>query len=378
MSKGEASAPSGPVEIRVVRKGELRAPDFHAGFDDPERVVAFRPGHLDTLVGNPHSDNDDDPAQILAIQSNTVLGRIDLYKSRATLAGERLNILWGSCWTVPERFRSTMAGLKVFMKWMSLIPPTGAAAVVGVSQVALPIYLKLGWTAVPMPRRILLRRSRAVVDRYIGFAPARPIARVALDVGLGASAWLASRGRPASDLTISVESTPPDDLAELFTHRAAFDGVVTEQSPERMRWLLEGGFGVEPRAERSLIVARSRDGRPAAYALTRVRLFETATHRQFKNVRIGGVLASWGVDPETHAEIYKEGVRRVLAAGTDAVDLSSHDASLTDRYRALGAVGAGELAFLFKPGRESPLADERFKAASSWRVSPSDGDNFFP
>ncbi|MBA2707335.1 MAG: hypothetical protein H0U59_05980, partial [Gemmatimonadaceae bacterium] len=196
------------VTLHVVRKSDLRgAAPSH--WNDPHNLGAFTPEKRSALLSNPLSRGDDDPVQILGFQDNTVIGKIDLIAGELLVSGKPIPVFWTSAYFVPEENRHTLVGVMIVLKMHQL---HHAIAACGVSQMALPIFQKLKWLDFTQPRFMLIRRSRAVVEKYLGTGAAGKVASKVVDAGLvlhraAVHVWtyLITRG-------LSVEAAVPPEL----------------------------------------------------------------------------------------------------------------------------------------------------------------------
>ena len=158
------------VVIQVIRKGELRSAGPAAASDS---FAVLSPQKRRALLENPLSDSDDDAVQFLGVRGGRAAGRLDAIVGRFDVceAGMRaapstaVPCLWASYLYVPPEHRNTLLGVTLVLK---LQQSHANVAVCGVAQVVLPLYQKLRWRDFEMPGYILLRRSRSVVERYVG------------------------------------------------------------------------------------------------------------------------------------------------------------------------------------------------------------------
>jgi len=371
------------VNIVVVKHGELRERACPSGLIDPHAILDPEPAHRAALLSNPLCTSDDDPVQVLAVAGQTIAGRIDVIPGIIRLAqpdGTRadIRVLWGSSWFVPPEFRNTMAALMIIMKWQALWP---AAAVVGISQMALPIYEKLKWVNVPMSRSVLICKSRPVVERYIGAGALGAVARIGADVGLfahGVALKMWRRG-PRSRLKVVPLQLAPQAWDEPLARISDSPTAGVARSTAWTNWLLSNTFGGNSIARTGLFAVRDGDGRDLACFIVKDRLYETATARQFRNLHLG-TLIDWAIFDElriSELDVVALAAGELRRRGVDAIEVCSTNEALGASLRRVGFVGAGQLAFMFRSPPKGPLGRDDLKTASAWRVRPSDGDNFF-
>ncbi|MGH8628519.1 MAG: hypothetical protein ACREYC_25725 [Gammaproteobacteria bacterium] len=360
------------VTLQVVRKGEISA---IPAWDDPYGLARLTPQKRSALLNNPLSRSEDDPAQILGLLANKVIGRIDLIPGELLVNGQTVPMLWPGAYDVPEEHRRTLVGVMIVLKMMSLHHTIG---VCGVSQMALPIFQKLNWLAFTQPRYLLLRRSRSVVERYVGTGAAAALVIKAADAALLAHEvalrnWTAIKGKNLRLHEVSEMSSNMD--AEL---RHFPQPVGIYRSAAWFNWLLRENFEDDPTRRKGLFYVSTQDGRMVGYFFLRMRLFEQASHRGFKHVLLGS-LHDWMSFDRDHLTDYQIAMLATLELeswGADAVEICTDNSDLQRSLKRTGFFRLGQLHTFFCCGKVSPIA-EKFKEQSDWRLRPADGVNFF-
>lgn len=352
---------------------------------DPQNLATFSPERKRAFLSNPLSTSADDPVQLVAVKDGQVIGKMDLIAGEATLDAKPIPVLWASSLYVPPEHRKSMAGALLVMKMHSVHP---TCAVCGVSAAALPIYEKLKWIDVPMSRFIWLRKSRTVVDRYVGNALVRPIARVTADAGLlvqrAALRLLAGvRGR---DVQIERVRELPIESGGAIAERLK-SGLAFHRSKSWVDW--EASHVLDPAsgsAVRDLAVVRDRGGALLGYFLTKCRHYDIATQRQLRDLTLASVQDWMTFDerrlPERSLVLLAArhaASLRLPGSGRspDAVEVCTREASLKSMLRGAGFAPAGQLHLLYRAGPLSPLAKLTDADRASWRLKPAEGDNFF-
>lgn len=370
------------ITIRIITRRELAERSVPEGLDDPYAVLDTEPDHRATLLANPLSCEPGDPVRILAVSGRTIAGRIDLIPGRIVLlkadgTADFVPVLWGSSWYVPPEFRKTLAAVMIIMRWQALWP---AAAVVGVSRMALPMYEKLKWTSVPMHRSVLLFRSRAIVERYAGTGFWARTVRCVADFGLRMLNAVHRLWRPsARRLRVERIDRAPEHWGPLLARCGRDHPASTVRSVEWLNWLLGNTFGGRLKARTGLFAVRESSGRDMGYFLIKDRLYESATAREFKNLQLGTV-SDWATfEPERlqPLDLIALAVRELRRLRIDAAEVCSNDQALHRRLRRVGFIGAGQLAFLFRSPPGGPLGADALRSETAWSVRPADGDNFF-
>jgi hypothetical protein len=249
--------------------------------------------------------------------------------------------------------------------------------VCGVSQMALPLYQKLKWRDFAMPRHILLRRSRAIVERYVGrrrflIPPLRVLADAALIVHRSLSG--VARALRTSGLHVEPMNRATAELDESLDRQRS--GIATHRSADFINWLLDHSFETDPRNRKGLFYVRGRDGRLAGYFLGKMKFYETATHRGFKNLRLGSLQAFRIFEPSVVSPqaLIHLSVGEISKWDPDAIEVCLPPDFRHVRLRRWGFAPVGALHLLVKCAGNDRLATAK---EEDWTIRPSDSDNFF-
>ncbi len=368
------------VGVVVRRLGELGDP---AGLDDPDGIVPFSEEKLAAFRGNPLRGGDDDPAQLLAVVGERVVGRVDVFRGEVTAWGNPVRILWGSALHVVPEFRTTGAGAMLVARMSSLGVPVGGC---GFSQAAIPVYRALRWTSFELPRWILLRHSRPVVERVLSgvVGPgARTGARAlaaAVDPALAAYAALRRRGACVRDgLVVREVEQLPTELDE----QLGADGapIATHRSSGQLQWLIRASFGARGKGEpkRRLFLVNGESGAVAAYFVVKCARYERASRHGFRDLSLGS-LQDWfifdrsAVDMQSIVFLAADVLSR---ANVDAFEVCESEPEIGAVARRLGLRRAGSTHFMFRAPHGSPLADPAAQRRESWRITAAEGDSIF-
>jgi hypothetical protein len=362
------------TSLHVISRAEFARGDHLARWHDPDGIVALSPPKRATLLANPLARGDDDPVQIIGTRGRRVIGRLDLLSGRLVVDGEPVDCLWGSALYVPESQRDSLMGVQLVLKMQALHHTVASC---GISRLAYPLFAKLKWLDVAMPRYVLVRRSRAVLERRLPGSVGRAAAPVADAALLGQrgllSAWraLTARGLRCEE----AEELPTEAGAAL---RELGADVATYRSPEWVSWLRANAFDAEPPSRRALFLVRDRD-RPIAYFLVKARLYEEASGEGYRNLYLGS-LGDWAVLEEGAIDLRRIvlfAVAELSKWGVDAVEVCVPPDEEVSSVHRLGFRRAGDLHLMVRASSRSPLADRARSNPGSWRVRPADGDNFF-
>ena len=362
--------------LHIFRRRDLRAGLRYDGLDDPDQIAPVPPVKARTLLGNPAAGDEDEPVQIVGTEDNRVIGRLDLVPGLVRVGGETQRIHWGSDFFVAPASRRSLMGVTLVMKSQQLCAAVGAS---GPSQAALPLYQKLKYIDLPLPRYIMLRRSRAVVEKFIGGGVGGTAVTALADAALATHRGVVSALRAARTRGLRVEKVDrmPERLDPLLAARP--QGAATYRSAAWVNWLLTHAFKEDPRNASSLYLVRDPRDEPVAYFMTKVRFHESATHRQFRNVLLGS-LQDWMIFEPSRVGLHQLvllAARELVAAGADAVEVCTDDPAARGTLRLLGFRRVGAMHMMVRPGPTSPLARPEFRDPAAWWIRPGDGDTFF-
>ena len=363
------------VSLHVIRRDELKTGRAYDRFHDPDRIAPMSPGALKTHLANPLASDDSEPVQILGTKGDLVIGRMDLLRGEILVEGAREPFFWGSNLFVPEQHRSTLMGVMLIMKSQSL----GHAGAFGPSQQATPVYQKLKWIDLVLRRNILLRHSRAVMEKYLKPPVLGRAAAPLVDIGLavhraGVGAWRITQGR--GGLRVRRADAMPAALDPLLARHD--EPVQCHRSSRWINWLLDNRFSDDPRNRQGLYLLES-NGSMVGYFLIKLRFYETATHRQFRNLLLGSIQDWMIFDAGTLSfpHLVSVAVRELGSLGADAVELNLPSEQCGRWLRLIGFLDVGPVHLLYKPAPRSALAKPEYSDWSKWWCRPGDGDNFF-
>lgn len=364
------------TRIEVVTRGMLRA----AGplpWRDPFSIASIAPEKRRAMLANPLLTDDSAPVQLLGVRGSDIIGRLDLIHGVMNAEGAETPIAWGSEWYVPPEHRGSLVGVSLILKQAQLYPNIGAS---GPSQMAVPVYQKLKWGDIPLARWILIRRSRSVVERYLGAGPHSKLAALLVDIGLSAhrAALRLLWGGVARRWTCErVERFGPE-IDPPLTHLAASAPVSGHRSSAWLNWLMSESFKTDPRSANIAHLIRDTSGKVAGLTISKVRFFPVATHRGFRNLLLGAVQEYASFDPAlSDLDLLRLAVLHLDRHGVDAIEVSSEDPEAGRMLRRVGFLRVGSWHMMFKGSPKSPLSRPELTRPGSWRTRPIDGDNFF-
>lgn len=363
--------------FHIIRRRDLKTASGDSQWDDPDAIASLSPSSLKAYLESPFAGDDDEPVQVIATQANRVVGRIDMLPSRIRVGDQSVKIMWGSNLYVPPDSRNTLTGVILILKAQGLHHTVGAF---GPSQAALPIYQKLKWSDRPIPRRILILRSRSVIEKYVGAGIHSKVIVAILDTmaatfrGFFTRPWTAMHTR---GLSAQKSELMPVDLDPFL--QAPTPGASMERSAGSINWWLTHAFKDDPRNANDLFLVRNNTDRVVAYFINKVRFHPSATHRGFKNLLLGS-LQDWRIFDEHAidlAGIIMLATRELSRRRVDAVEICTDDPRVRTLLKLFGFIGVGATHLLVKCSAASPLSQADLSDISKWSIYPGDGDNFF-
>lgn len=355
--------------IALVTKAEFRTDTTYSKWSDPSGVLKTHDARRQVMLNNPLSENESDPMQLVGLQGNEVIGTILVIPGRLLVEGQEHRFCWGSNFYVSPAGRASMIALKLVKEFQNLCETVG---ICGVSQSGYPIYTKFGWTDFQMPRHILLRRSRSVLEQKLGGKTAGRALAPAVDLALLAyNAWVLRSG---NDISAQVTETVPDEVAE----RVACDSdTFLPRSSAVLRWQTSGGIEASPRDRNLFLTVRAKND-VAGYALIKMRFLKVASAHGFKDVLLGS-LQDWRVfHPAliTYRDVVVSACRELTARGVDAVEVCGSNREEEGYLKAMRLPRIGEVHLMWRAAPGTALDDPRFRDRERWMIRVGDDDAF--
>ncbi|MGH8503217.1 MAG: hypothetical protein ACREVE_12235 [Gammaproteobacteria bacterium] len=364
-----------PLRLHVLTTADIVDADPYSRWDDPDGIAPLSPSKRTALLANPLLQGDREPMQIIGTRGSTIIGRMDL------IAGELLvrdrdqpvRMYWGSGLHVPAHARHTMMGIMLIMKAHGVCHTLGAH---GPSQVAALIYEKLRWAELSFTRYIMLRRSRAVVEKKLGAGNLGRMVASAVDAGFAVhrSVMRVASWRAAKLRCEPLSSMPPD-WDDHFAQRT--EPVRVHRSIKWISWVLNHSFVSDPRNRRMLFVVRNARNESLGYFIIKARFYESATHRGFRNLLLGSIMDWMIIEPralDLHT-LVQLAIDQLCRCGVDAIELCTSHTNLAGWLRRQGFVRIGAQRGFFRVVAPSPLADNIPFSSDAWWIRPGDADN---
>lgn len=364
------------LSFRLVTKSEVRAGRSDVAVDDPEHIAEISEEKRAAILTNPLGPGDADAVQILALQDERVIGRMDLIRGEIRKNDESCPVYWGSALAVPAAHRASGAGLFLILQAQSLHHTVGAS---GVSRDAYPIYQALRWTELQMLRWILPLSTRPIFDRYTGrLIPTRPLVKVS---DLALFLRNAIRRRIFGHRNGLVECQRVSRMGgELETALAVNSAPVScHRSVEWINWLLENQFSQSPDRVNALYYIYDRLGEAIGYFLVKVHRYPLLSKYDLPDVTLGSLMdwSAFGDQPLDLPLIVALATEELMKYGVDAIEVCATDETEGQFLKKLGFVRQDYLRLMLKTSKGSGLSDRRFHRREMWRITPADGDNFF-
>ncbi len=380
------------TQLHILRRSDIEANSWYANWERGVELAQPSPAKRAMMLANPFtlqtSAPAEEPMQIIGTKGYRIIGRIDLIAGRLLVADQVVPIAWGSQFFVPLEDRATMMGAMLLMKVQQLGFAAGAH---GPSQMAVPLYSKLKWNEIPLQRWIILRKSRSIIQRYLGLTPLAPVssvARVATDLGLVAHRGYVGLRRAAqtSGLRAIRVQAMPSELADTLESTQARSGELARgaRTIEWINWLLANHFGGDSHAETELrheralyLITRARSFEPIGYFLLKVKFFPIATHRRFPDLTLASLCdvgifepASCTVEAATHLAFQAAG-----ELNADALEVCDVPGVRKAFYQTLGFLPGGTMRLMVRGVPNTTLADPTWKDPAKWDIRLGDGEN---
>lgn len=247
---------------------------------------------------------------------------------------------------------------------------------VGMSQRAVKIHRLLGCCVFEYPRLVMLLKSRAVVEMKINNWLAKPIVKI-LDGCIWAYSQLVSFLGVVKTAGIKVVNVNADDKAQLSTlaQMTEVDGARFSEIHDArwFKWVLNNSFSKEGPAKAYLMFKKDL---PIGFFMVKERFHEQASHRGFKNVRLGSVI-EWGCLPGCETKLLWRIVLWVMKhrKKLDAVEFPAYEQFVQKFLRRLGwqHVGDANFCYRIRPGSSFKEPKEMDNPAN-WRLRAGMGD----
>ncbi len=359
------------TSIHHLTLADICGPANDLKFDDPHGICKIGPGRMAAFQTVPLDVMPRVAGQLVGVVDGRAVGSIMFFPGELVVDGQLQAMLWGSSLYVDPSSRNTLMGIMLIMELQRLFCVVGISHV---SSIVYPIYKKLGWMDMPMARYVLLRKSRSVLERFLGPGRQAALLRPVVDGALLIHrCFLEIWGRMAASGVYckQVESVPAS-MDRLLDEKVGAFGF--HRSSSWLNWMLGNSFDSDPRNTKRLYFVFDRRDNLIAYFVTKAKFYEEASHRGFTNVYLESLL-DWMIfdDSAVSEEIIWLMATNLLGAwGVDAVEICSNRTDAGAKLKPLGFRRTGEVNFLFTSDANGPVIEE--SQAPHWRLRQIDGD----
>lgn len=360
------------TEIHLVELQNTREGSIPFGIDDPYGICDIGANKRSAFEANPFNTDSRTAVQLVGTVDGKAVGGMMFFPGRIVLGGKPHDMHWCSTLYVVPEFRNSLLGILLIMEGQNRFHTLG---VCNVSIMAHPVFKKLGWVDMPLARYLLMRKSRSVLERFLGpgvrTALLRPVVDAALLLHRGIlRCWTGLKTRGV--YCRQVESMP-ESMDELLTETVGQYGCY--RSSNWMNWVLGSSFDTDPRNNKRLYFVVDRKENPLAYFVTRTKFYPQASHRGFKNVLLGSVLDWMVFDKSVLSDegLWLMATNLLSAQGVDAVDISTNSPEAARSLPRIGFRRMGQFNTLFVSDDEGPVIEEA--QIPQWRLRPIDGDS---
>lgn len=312
--------------------------------------------------------------QILATDAGRVIGRLDLVAAEIDGPAGPVPCFFGSALEVSNAARGRGVGTALLHEQESLRP---ASAACGPSRLSFPLYSKLGYTAIALPRYVLVRRTGPLLERWLGHGIGQRAAAFVADGAVASHQRLlrAARKRAARSLTSEAVDAWPHGLGLGRYDRDAF---AFHRSPAWLDWLVRESFLEPGDHRRGLYVVRDAAGTAVAYFLVKSRVYSGVTEWGFDRLDLGSLVDWGGLVPAAvrFDQLALLAIEALSAWDVGAIEVCVPPDVTASRLRRLGLVRVRAQHVMVRDTSGDPRL-QGSGDASRWRVRPGEGDYAF-
>lgn len=354
-----------PVQIK-----ELSLDELSCGMSE----VALK---VRALRNNPFADSGKTLGRIAGFFEGREIGGEYVFPLLLRTPHGEFSVLGGSTLNVDSEYRRTGFGMDLpELRWQK--SPSKVALGAALSQMALPVHQLLDYIVFPLPRNIMLWRSRVLVEMRLKGGLAKVVSFV-VDCGiwiysvlLGVVSKIALHGFRLEE----VKATDEKSLEDVATLIAEDTARYSEVHDVRwLKWHMTESFSDDGPARMAVV---GKKGNVVGFFMIKKRFHEQASHRGFRNVWLGSVI-EWQVKNGYGTKLgwlLVHAALKLKKEGMDAVEIPSADSSLHRFFKRIGWRQVGESNFVIKAGEGSLLfGDADMARIDNWRLRPAMGDS---
>lgn len=263
----------------------------------------FTDNHRKTFLSNPKLNDEEDPLLYLALVDGEVGGILMLFPNVLLIDNKKVDILEGSTLEVADEFRHIALGLDLMLFPLSL--PNNIVLYAGISEMALPIYKKIGFTVLEYPRSMQLRKSISLLASKGLKGVLLQVAHGIVDIGLKSIRILSNlfNYRLTKKYSVKEETHVPEWIDEIMyndTHKYK-----ELHDHEWLEWNLKYNLHGRSRdVQRFYTICKGKEH--VGFFMIKER-YRGDAGGKLKNVVIGSIV-EWGAYDETtlrETDIYK-------------------------------------------------------------------------
>lgn len=333
------------------------------GFDDPNNIVdALNPAMREALLAKPAGYQPDETCQIIALDENKVIGTIITFSNiLITNNIERLVQNASSLYVHPD-YRKAGIGRRLMTEATQLGLMDRLSG--GISQMAFPIYMTMGYTCFQYPRFICLKKSRAVVQHIFHSERSwtKPIIWC-IDILLAIHNKIVFAGCKNKKWQVEKCTEVPMDVEQII-----------RESPHKYKelhnkawfeWNLNYSFNQNDTNKKELFVIKDSQGKILAFFLNKIQFHKQASSRGFKNVLLGSVM-EWGIAEGvgmSETELQLIAINH-MPNNIDGAQITSDNKSVVKAFRKRLFLNIGYVNMV---ARIKSFQDESINDLKNWR-----------
>jgi len=333
----------------------------------------------DAFLKNPFRNGEDLVCQWVGYVDDKPAGYNYSFPIEVYADGKIYGSTTGSSLNVEEWARKSDLGLILPAKGVEQTSKDGIAMTAACSQMAIPLHQINGYKYFFFPRYIALWKSRSVVETLVPGMLAKGLSPIA-DLFIGCYkliVCLIARAALRGYEVVPVASNDGAGITAIANIIREDKHRFRENHDERwLKWHIECSFSKHGPCT-GYLLRNKTNGAVVAFALTKRRFYENASHRGFRNIWLGS-FQDWGwrkgFEKPGRWMLVRLSVE--MAKNCDAVDLSADDVELQSLARKLCWQQVGDANVGVKVMAKFPLfKDKAIKEQSNWRIRPGMGDN---
>lgn len=343
------------------------------GFDDPYHMMdTMNPLMREAFLNKPTGYNPDEICQYIALDGNKIVGTLFFFRNRFLVDGKEHGCQAGSTLYVHPDYRPRGIGACALMQFVDLHPEKNTISN-GISQMAQPIYKALGFSFFETPRYILLRKTRSVVETVLKTENKiiHPICWLG-DIVFAIARFIMSLGNKIRMAKYSVERvyTCPQEVEDIVLedeHR--FKEL---HDKKWFDWSLKYDYNCDSRKKKEFFVVKNDKGDIVAFFLNKIKFFNQASHRGFRNVLLGTV-SEWGIKKGVGISEFdiQYLAARYMPRNVDACEVTSVDTTTCKRFTRHLFKNVGTVTMAVNMNSE---IDEAYKLPENWRIRIAGND----